>query len=238
LALVAISVGVIAVVALNRDGVLLGEPRGLSEMNPEGSTNVPLPPGRYVTEVFEPALSFAIDKGVGWWLLFPEAFDNFELTTAKPSRHYYSELGFFRVHEVYTPNGQAFILPGSNDRTASAPDDMVTWLRNHPLLDTSKPVPLTVGGKEAVRLDVSVSTALEAYSPACGSDPCVYLLGIADKSEYNGLALWANDKNRLIVLEDVEGESVVIAIVIPTQFEGFLPKAQKVLDTVKWENSP
>jgi hypothetical protein len=111
---------------------------------------------------------------------------------------------------------------------------MVAWLRNHPLLDTSKPVPLTVGGKEGVRLDVSVSAELKDYSTACGPDPCVFLLGIADKSVLNGLPLYASDKNRLIVLEDVEGETVVIAVAAPAdEFRRFLPKAQKVLDTVE-----
>jgi hypothetical protein len=105
LALVVISVGVIAVVALNRDGVLLGEPRRLPEMNPDRSTSVPLSPGRYVTEEFEPALSFTIDKGVGWRLSYTEMFDNFELTTATTFFNSYPWLAFFRVHEVYTPNG-------------------------------------------------------------------------------------------------------------------------------------
>ena len=42
------------------------------------------------------------------------------------------------------------------------------------------------------------------------------------------------EKVRLTVLEDVKGETVTIGSVSPvTEFEEFLPEAQKVLDTVK-----
>jgi hypothetical protein len=43
---------------------------------------------------------------------------------------------------------------------------------------------------------------------------------------------------RVIVLEDVEGETVTIGIFSPaSEFEEFVPEAQKVIDTVKWSGS-
>jgi hypothetical protein len=43
---------------------------------------------------------------------------------------------------------------------------------------------------------------------------------------------------RLIVLEDVEGETVTIGIGSPaTEFDDFAPEAQKVLATVKWKGA-
>ena len=45
LALVVVSIGAIAFVALNRDGVLLGEPRSLPKMSVEQFTSEPLPSG-------------------------------------------------------------------------------------------------------------------------------------------------------------------------------------------------
>ena len=91
-----------------------------------------------------------------------------------------------------TPTSQAFITLGPEDRTSRAPDDMVTWLRNHPLLDTSEPVPVTVGGQEGVLLDASVSPALKDYSPECGPVPCAFLLTTSDGL---GFALWADQTN-------------------------------------------
>jgi hypothetical protein len=43
---------------------------------------------------------------------------------------------------------------------------------------------------------------------------------------------------RVILLEDVKEETMTIGIGSPAiTFEEFLPKAQKVLDTVKWSDS-
>jgi hypothetical protein len=57
----------------------------------------------------------------------------------------------------------------------------------------------------------------------------------AKKMQRDGLALWANQKNRLIVLEAVDGETVIIAVAGPAQeFAEFWPKAQGLLDTMEW----
>ena len=43
---------------------------------------------------------------------------------------------------------------------------------------------------------------------------------------------------RVIVLEDVEGETVTIGFFSPpSEFEEFMPEAQKVLDSVEWRGS-
>jgi hypothetical protein len=55
------------------------------------------------------------------------------------------------------------------------------------------------------------------------------------------MGLWGAGKGfkyRAIVLEGVKGKTVTIGIGSPTsEFDDFLPKAQKVLDTVKWTGS-
>ncbi len=236
LALVLVSIAVIAAVALSRDGVLLGELRTLPEMQPDQPTSEPLPPGRYATKEFDPALSFSLQEGDGWRLSFPDTSESFELTTASSIAEAYSGLGFHRAERVFAPNSQDLITLTSDDRTTPAPKDMVTWLRNHQSLDTSRPVPVTVGSEEGVRLDASVSPALADHSAECGPDPCVFFLQFADQS---GWPLYAGDKNRLIVLENVGGETVIITIIgAPAEkFDGFLPKAQEVLDTVEWETA-
>jgi serine/threonine protein kinase len=235
LALVLASVGVIAAVALSRGGLLAEKPQSLPKTEP-GQVTAPLPPGRYATEQFDPGLSFSIEEGDGWRVSYPDTSDNFELTTAASTAEAYSRLGFSRAEQVFAPNSQDLLTLTSDDRTTPAPEDMVTWLRNHPSLNTSKAVPVTVGGEEGVRLDASVSPTLEDYSLNCGPEPCVFLLKFSDE---NGLPLYAGDKNRLIVLEDVGGKTVVITVIggPAEKFGGFLPKAQEVLDTVEWETA-
>ena len=50
--------------------------------------------------------------------------------------------------------------------------------------------------------------------------------------------VFEKEKLRFIVLEDVGGERVVMAIEAPAaDFEAFLPKAQAVLKTVEWEGT-
>ena len=46
------------------------------------------------------------------------------------------------------------------------------------------------------------------------------------------------NKTRIVVLEDVKGDTVVLDIgTSATEFDEFMPEAQKVLDTVKWGGS-
>jgi hypothetical protein len=85
-----------------------------------------------------------------------------------------------------------------------------------------------------MRIDVAVTSTLENYSQeVCYGTPCVPLYplsgenAIIDSEGYN--------KNRFIIV-DVGGETVVIHATAQTdKFDEFLPKAQKVLDTVKWQ---
>jgi hypothetical protein len=47
---------------------------------------------------------------------------------------------------------------------------------------------------------------------------------------------WGGMKNRFVIVDDVEGQTEIIHISAPVgEFDEFLPKAQKVLDTVEWE---
>jgi hypothetical protein len=91
-----------------------------------------------------------------------------------------------------------------------------------------------VGGVSGTQLQVSVSSTPEDYSrDGCGPEPCVFLLGLADGVN---LLLYKGDKARMIVFDDLEGETVVVtASSRADEFENFLPKAQRVLDTVEWK---
>ena len=71
--LVLASIGIVGFVALGRGGGLLAETRSLPEMEPSQLTSEALAPGTYVTQEFDPTLSFTAAEGTGWRLAVPDA---------------------------------------------------------------------------------------------------------------------------------------------------------------------
>ena len=137
-------------------------------------------------------------------------------------------LGFVKPQEVYKPTKDEAL------QIVDAPKDLVGWFQHHPHLQTDKPEPVTVGGVKGEQFDVVVADLPEDYSSVCGSD-CV---GIVRLSTGSQAILAAGDKLRLIVLEDVQGETVTLGFVSPaSEFDEFAPEAQKVLGTVEWGGS-
>ena len=119
---------------------------------------------------------------------------------------------------------------------ADVPKDVVGWFQEHPYLETQGTDPVEVGGIEGVRLDLVVGNLPEGhYSEWCGSG-CVNLIRFGSGGPPP--ILWQENKARLIVLEDVRGETVVTGFAIrAAEFDDHAPEAQKVIDTVQWRGS-
>jgi hypothetical protein len=188
-----------------------------------------LRPGTYHSEEFKPSLSFHVGKG--WKNVPPELPDDLVLT-----RGAMGGVGFTNVQEVFKPT-----KTGTAD-VVKAPKDMVAWFEHHPYLQTDKPEPVTVGGVKGEQFDVVVEHVPDEYSGLCsmgpGPDGCVDLFRLSSGLPGGLIAQYEGDKVRVIVLEDVKGKTVTIGIgSAATTFDEFLPKAQKVLDTVKWRGS-
>ena len=120
-----------------------------------------------------------------------------------------------------------------------APEDMVGWFQQHPYLQTSKPEPVTVGGVKGLHFEVVVGDRPQYYIPTCtsivGNPNCVDLFRL---STGEPILLVEGDKAGIIVLEDVEGETVTIGFVSPaSEFGEHAPEAQKVLESVEWRGS-
>jgi hypothetical protein len=135
---------------------------------------------------------------------------------------------FANIQQVYKPSrtGSLYLV--------EVPKNLVGWLQHHPHLKTSKPEPVTVGGVKGAQFDVVVEDLPEDYYGVCGQD-CVDMTQVAD-----GRLLFQpkGERTRLIVLEDVEGETVIVSLYSQTtEFDEFTPEAQKVVDTVKWGGS-
>jgi hypothetical protein len=210
-----------------------------------------IPAGTYVTDEFRPAMSLRL--GEGWqtgpapdfsYGVFMEKYNSLTLSRfSESSRPSYLE--FLVVPKVYK-----VVSPYEAD-AQPAPEDMVSWLQNNPYLEAGKPAQMTVGGAKGRRLDVVASRMPQEYSSGgyhsvntyderhcCNSydEPCLPLFqispGYGEQSTYE---LCKDYRARLIVLDDVDSETVTISVLAPTaDFAETWLKAQKVLDTVEW----
>ena len=201
---------------------------GSAQEEPKGR---PLPlyeealrPGEYHSVKFKPSLSFEVGKG---WSNAANQLSEF-INLGYEGGTGINYLTFANVKEVFKPGTLEMV---------DAPKDLVGWLEHHPYLKTSKPQPVTVGGVEGEQLDVLVEDLPKDYSvdPECGNT-CV---NIAPLSNDQAAAIFFEvNKRKVIVLEDVKGDTVMIWFAAPPdEFDEFAPKAQKVVDSVQWTGS-
>jgi hypothetical protein len=100
---------------------------------------------------------------------------------------------------------------------------MVAWFQTHPDMETEEPQSVTVGGVQGQQFDTLTTDAQAQLFNLSGA----YQLTLPE-----------GEKNRVVVLKDVAGETVTIIFGGPAvDFEEFLPEVQKVLDTVEWEGA-
>jgi hypothetical protein len=183
-----------------------------------------LRPGEYRTEAFKPSLSFTIGKG--WALECPEGPDN--VCLLPPGEQ--TLFKFVNVDEVYKPSE----LIDMTGETTPPPADLVGWFEQHPYLQTDKPEPVTVGGIKGQQIDVVVGDLPKDYPEGlCGFD-CVQL-SVLNTGDW---AVEEGNKDRLTVLEDAKGETVIIDFGSPAaKFDEFWPEAEKVVESVKWKGT-
>ena len=176
--------------------------------------------GQYRSVKFEPPLSFKVGKG---WINSGVELPAF---IQLGYEGFNQRLTFANVKEVYRPGTTNIV---------EAPKDLVGWLQHHPLLKTSKPQPVTVGGVKGEQFEVLVEDLPKDYSGLSCSD-CV---DIAPLSNDQASAFFREEKERkVIVLENVKGDTVMIWFAAtPEVFDEFAPEAQKVVESVKWSGS-
>ncbi len=179
-------------------------------------------PERYVTSEFKPALSFSLSDE--WELNSPETPDL--ISFAGPERER-GGLNFIKPLQVFDSSNPSEPIEGSALKNA---DEWVSWFQKHQDLDTSKPVLMSVGGESAVRIDATFTPKTDSGTAGPGC-PCVPLF----RSSGGTIVSRGATKDRFIIVDVSEGETVIIQVSAPTgAFDGFLPEAQKVLDSVEW----
>ena len=177
--------------------------------------------GTYFTVKFQPAFSFrVVDRN--WVVSGSEERTLVEIRQGVAGK---SLLGFLSADQVFNPSKVREL------DSMPAPEDLVAWLQKHPYLQTDDPQPATVGGVKGVRLDAVVASVPPTE---CGGN-CLGLFTPSDRA-YDWV-VYEKEKLRFIVLEDVGGERVTIVAEAPAEeFEEFVPKAQRVLDSVEWKD--
>jgi hypothetical protein len=212
--------GTLLVLALSACGGAGGQEEAKARSLPLYPTEKALRPGEYHSVKFKPPLSFKVGKG--WSHTANQLSEFIELGQQ-------GEIGFLtfaNVKEVWKP--------GTYD-VVDAPKDLVGWLEHHPYLKTSKPEPVTLGGVKGVQFEVLVEELPKDYHGLCDLD-CVDIAPLRNA----GAAAYFREvsKRRVFVLEDVKGDTVMIWFAGPPEtFDKFAPKAQKVVDSVKWSGS-
>ena len=180
----------------------------------------PLAPGEYQTKVFEPGMSFSVGKG--WMAALPETRDAVALFEQNGP----TLIGILNVQKVYDPSHP-------EEPLKPAPEDMLSWLQEHPRLEVEPPSRVSVGGVSGQQFDAIASEPKKG--PEFCSEPCVPLFYITNN---NNFWVGKSEKYRFIVLGDVKGQEVTILFGGPAvEFDESVPKAQKVLDTIKWEGA-
>jgi hypothetical protein len=187
-----------------------------------------LRPGTYRLEEFKPSLSFRVGKGWSSAPQRPEASDVLTITRGQTAG-----ITFLNAQEVYKPTRTG------TPNVVDAPKDMVGWTQQHPYLQTSNPEPVTVGGVKGVQFEVVLGELPQYYIGTCssivGNPNCVDLFRLSTGGQ---IFVAEGEKVRVIVLEDLKGETVTIGSGSPaSEFEEFVPEAQKVLDSVEWRGS-
>jgi hypothetical protein len=79
--------------------------------------------------------------------------------------------------------------------------EWISWFQSHPNLDTSKPVPVSVGSASGKRIDVTYASTPENYPrDVCGEQPCVPLLYKGSTSE-STIASYDGWKDRFVIVD-------------------------------------
>lgn len=209
-----------------------GEPRQARAIPEKGGV---VAPGRYSTgEQFEPP--FSLQLGEGWRVLPGSGTHSLRLGYITPGSEVAEgkALRFLNVEEVFEPHEEG---SGTSFEAKPAPGDLVAWFQRHQYLSAEEPEPVDIGGETGERFDALINVP-EGYRDAHGSGcpiPCIPLLRLKDGSVTHATE---KGKDRIIVLEGVQGERLVIIASAPVdEFDEFLSEAQAVLETVDWEDT-
>ena len=178
---------------------------------PSGS----LSPGMYAAVQFQPPFTFSVGDG---WADAVDTPDDFYLVRVASPR---GAMGAFRTNVVFS--GPCRNSP--TQRIEGGSESLLTWLEQHPYLESVNPRPRVVDGITGIQIDV---TARALPEPCPDGSRHVQLIPLAGT---DGVSIGPNQKMRFVVA-DHPGGTVTFDLTAPTDLQQFLVEADAVLDTV------
>lgn len=156
----------------------------------------------YTTRFFRPSLTFAAGPGT-WSVEHRDTSSDVSIVADLP-RVAVASIGWHRVTRVFDPV-RGGVAP--SDQVALE-GSFVTWLRRHPHLRVTRPVPVTVAGLDGVRVDVRSRSQPPRVPSDCGKagPRCVPVF-------YDGqdvLTYARGDRGRFTVLKLPDGGELVV----------------------------
>jgi hypothetical protein len=186
--------------------------------------------GRYSTQEFEPSFSFELGKG--WHVWYPEEPNSVELAEGEGND---KQLAFYKVQEVFEPrkdDGEVYF------EAKPAPNVLIAWFQQHPYVDIGEAKPVHIGSVAGKRFSAEFDVPkgyVDVNGGGC-SAPCIPMFQLGGDLVIHALERGSQDE--FIVLEGVEGKAVILWFsATPEEFDTFLPKVKKVLDTVEWKGA-
>jgi hypothetical protein len=190
----------------------------------------PLSAGRYSTQEFEPPFSF--ETGEGWHVWYPEEPYSVELAQGGGNDN---QLAFYKAQEIFEPrkdDGEVYF------EARPAPRNLIAWFRRHPYVDASEGKPVRIRDAAGKRFSAEFDVP-KGYVDVTGggcSAPCIPVLQLGGDLVIHALGRGSADG--FIVLDDVEGKTVIVWFSAPPdELDGFLPEVDKVLDTMEWKGT-
>jgi hypothetical protein len=115
---------------------------------------------------------------------------------------------------------------------------LIAWFNRHPYVDTGEARPVHIGGVggKRFRAEFDVPKGYVDVNGGGCSAPCIPILQLGGDLVIHALERGSADE--FIVLDEVEGKAVILWLATPPdEFDMFLPKVNKVLDTVEWKDA-
>jgi hypothetical protein len=154
--------------------------------------------GTYTTTAFDPTLTFTL--GDGWHALFPDDTDEVAFEGAG------AFLGMTRPAGVVDPPPRGKV---------PTPDDVATWLSQHPSLVATAPTAVEIAGQEGVTFEVGLDSSLSQL------DIFAYPTG--------NLHLQPGTRGRVWVVPMDGSDLVILAMAPEADFEEAAVRAEQVV---------
>lgn len=197
--------------------------------NPHGGECLgPLKPGTYTTVSFSPAITYTVPAG---WTNDEDLAGNFALRLDGDARY----LGIYR--NANAPDGCAEHPDPDVSQSVSA---YTRWLRRHPLLRVTKPIPVSIGGLHGVAMDISKAPGTEGegctYDEGAITGAVPFIVGGRGPASLHHVILdEPGFKERLYLMRYKRGNVAIEVLPEGASLSKYLRKVKPILRSLRFE---